>query len=244
MDNVDRYFSTSAVASKLRIITSQKLFLYLRHLGWIIKTDGGYQLTALGEQKRGKYQTGINDSSWIIWPPEIIDYPELKEIPKEFLKVSGDQPSPIKSNKNTYVNNPLITPKLAQLAKIHDSSLSTKKDYEDRRAGIINKIQAELDTLEAEYAPLFEALGLRETELTTEIKKDVTQFGTSVAGAGIKAVYMKGRVTWNTVGLDQYSQTHPDVLQFRKQSQASVRISFSKTETISRGNHPVPTESK
>jgi phage host-nuclease inhibitor protein Gam len=121
-----------------------------------------------------------------------------------------------------------ITAKLRRLADLRVAFDSSKTDYESRKKAILMKIQPDLDSLEAEYAPLFKALTKQETTATAEIKNDVLRFGASVRTDTVKAVYTKGRVTWDTKGLTRYAEAHSDVLEFRKQGTPVVILRFSR----------------
>lgn len=50
-----------------------------------------------------------------------------------------------------------IIAKLNELSDIQAVTDATRLDYEARRAEILKAVQAELDALEAEYQPLFDA---------------------------------------------------------------------------------------
>jgi hypothetical protein len=60
--------------------------------------------------------------------------------------------------------------------------------------------------------------------LSSEIKQEVTRYGASVKGTHLYAVYARGRVTWDTKGLDRYAVEHPEVMHFRKQGQPTVSL--------------------
>ena len=46
----------------------------------------------------------------------------------------------------------------------------------------------------------------------------------SLRGSLYQAVYTRGRVSWDTSGMNEYARDHPDVLKFRKESQPSVTL--------------------
>jgi hypothetical protein len=192
MNDSIQYLSTSSIASKLRMTSSLRLFSFLIQAGWIMKNDGQYQLTPIGVQKGGKYETGDNGGSWITWPRSIIHDPLINDIPEKFFKASTKKQIP-KMDKDNHKSNIEITPKLDRLTKLHQAKVSSRAEYEARKEAIVNKIQAELEALDAEYAPLFEAIGQQESQLQDEIKDEVRLYGRSVEGNGVKAIYVKGR---------------------------------------------------
>ncbi len=86
------------------------------------------------------------------------------------------------------------------------------------------EIRARIAEIEAEFEPRLEVVDLKIAALEEEIKQDVLQNGASVRGSFLRAVWNKGRVTWDTKGMDDYSIGHPEILTFRKQGQPYVSI--------------------
>jgi hypothetical protein len=86
------------------------------------------------------------------------------------------------------------------------------------------EIKARLEEIEMEFAQRVEAVDENISALEEEIKNDVIQHGTTVRGTFLRAVWNKGRVTWNTKAMDGYASTHPEILQFRKEGQPFVSI--------------------
>lgn len=117
-----------------------------------------------------------------------------------------------------------IVAKLNELSEIQAAADVARVDYETKRAEILRAVQAELDALAAEFEPLFEASRERCATLTEEIRQAVVQAGISVKGAHLHAVYTKGRVTWDTKGLDKFAVSHPEVMAYRKQGEPSVAL--------------------
>ena len=48
----------------------------------------------------------------------------------------------------------------------------------------------------------------------------------SVTLAGIRAVYVTGRVTYDSKRMEEYAQAHPEIREFRKVSSPSVSLRF------------------
>lgn len=114
---------------------------------------------------------------------------------------------------------------LNQLAEIQAQAdlLRLNRDAALEAATPVEVRQALAD-IEAEYEPMLEAAAAKANELTAAIKAAVTQHGASVKGSRAKAVFTKGRVTWNTDALDGYVVDHPELLAFRKPGKPSVSI--------------------
>ncbi|MGH2523148.1 MAG: hypothetical protein ACRDH2_11645 [Anaerolineales bacterium] len=123
---------------------------------------------------------------------------------------------------------PHIIAKLDELAEIKAAADLTRMDYEAKRAEILRAIQAELEALEAEYQPLLNVSTERIAALEEEVRYAVLRHGASVKGSSLHAVYSKGRVSWDTKALDGYALSHPEVVDFRRQSEPSISLRFVK----------------
>jgi hypothetical protein len=86
------------------------------------------------------------------------------------------------------------------------------------------EIKARLDEIEAEFAPRMVAVDENIAALEEEIKADVLQNGATVRGTFLRAVWNRGRVSWDTKGIDEYALYHPEVIRYRKQGQPYVSI--------------------
>jgi hypothetical protein len=117
-----------------------------------------------------------------------------------------------------------IIAKLNELSDVQAALDATRMDYEAKRTEILKTVQAELDALTAEVQPLFDTSAERIATLAEEIKREVLDHGTSVKGAHLQAVYSRGRVSWDTRGLDRYAVEHPEVIRFRKQGEPAVSL--------------------
>lgn len=78
--------------------------------------------------------------------------------------------------------------------------------------------------IEAEFSGKAEAVDENIRKLTEEIKADVKTLGTTVKADHFQAVYVKGRVTWDTSKMDGYAVGHPEVLFMRKEGEPSVTL--------------------
>ena len=86
------------------------------------------------------------------------------------------------------------------------------------------EIKEKLNEIEAEFAPKIEELNQRNQALIDTIKGEVLAAGQTISGKYHQAVYVKGRVSWNTKALDGYVAAHPELAQFRKEGDPSVTI--------------------
>lgn len=138
---------------------------------------------------------------------------ELHRIALSELSKSGDRP-----RKDQVVG------KLNRLADLRAAVDLTRMNYDAKRSEILKSVQAELDALEAEYQPLLDAAQENAAALEAEIKNDVLLTGQSVTSDVYQAVYMKGRVSWDNDGINNYARTHPEVLKFRREGQPNVTL--------------------
>jgi hypothetical protein len=117
-----------------------------------------------------------------------------------------------------------VAEKLERLSSLRNAVEFTRLDYETRRKQILKQIQADLDALDLEYKPVMEAAEENIDALENEIKTDVLLYGESVSGGMYRATYTQGRISWDNDGITRYAESHPDVLQFRKQGQPIVSL--------------------
>ena len=86
------------------------------------------------------------------------------------------------------------------------------------------ELKAELAAIDLEFGQQTEAIAETIKVIEAEIKVAVVAHGATVKGQKFMAVFNKGRVSWDTKGLDGYAVAHPEVERFRKQGEPSVSI--------------------
>lgn len=138
---------------------------------------------------------------------------ELRRLALAELSNSGEKPA-----KEHVVN------KLRRLADLRAAADVARIDYEAKRAEVLKKVQAELDAIDIEFRPVLDAAEDNAANLEAEIKNDVMLRGESLRGGAYQAVYMKGRVSYDSRGIDDYARAHPEVLKFRREGQPSVSL--------------------
>lgn len=117
-----------------------------------------------------------------------------------------------------------VAAKLERLSNLHEAADAARLDYESKRKEIMKKVQAELDALEVEYQPILDTVDENIEELANEIRTDVLLHGESVSGGAFRASYVKGRVIWDSRGMEGYAKKHPEVLEFRKEGDPNVTL--------------------
>ncbi len=95
-------------------------------------------------------------------------------------------------------------------------------------AAIPAPVRQQLREIEAEYAEKFQRLENIISTLENDIgckghsKTDVLANGANVKGQYLQAVWNRGRVSWDTKGLDGYAVVHPEINVFRSQGDPSL----------------------
>jgi hypothetical protein len=93
-----------------------------------------------------------------------------------------------------------------QTRDVYDEITKRKTDIEIEFSGKAQDVEANIKKLEA------------------EIKADVKAAGASVKGKFFHAVYVKGRVTWNTDKMDAWCNDHPFLKDARKEGEPSITL--------------------
>lgn len=122
----------------------------------------------------------------------------------------------------------IVTPDDAQLAHIKallDTWADLQAGYDYLRAQALNKVQPELDVLDAEFKPKLDALA-------ASIRSNVVAHGASVNVPGASATFVKGGYKVNTDRLLGYAAAHPEVMQFVSTSAPSVRVTWKGVQNV------------
>jgi hypothetical protein len=86
------------------------------------------------------------------------------------------------------------------------------------------EIKQALSDIDAEFSEKVVAVDENINALTDCIKQAILEEGVSIKGTFLHAIYVKGRVSWDTKGLDGYAVAHPEMAAFRKVGDPSVSI--------------------
>ena len=97
-----------------------------------------------------------------------------------------------------------------------------RKDALD--ALITSEIRSKMLSIEAEFEEPIGEQAARVTAMETDIKLRVAGEGYSTKGTHIHAVWMKGRVTWDSKALEGYAKAEPKLLAFRTEGSPSVTL--------------------
>jgi hypothetical protein len=94
---------------------------------------------------------------------------------------------------------------------------------------LTSEIKAQIADIKAEFTERTAAVSANLATLEAEIKSDVLTHGATVKGIYFQAVWSKARVSWNTVALDAYALSHPELNQFRSEGSPSVSLRVVKS---------------
>ena len=118
-----------------------------------------------------------------------------------------------------------IVRKLDELGELKaEADLLKIKKQELIDSILTTEVKRQLAEIDEETAPQFENINKRLGEIEASIKTDVIQFGKSVKGNSLQAVWNKGRVKWNDSGLMQYLSVHPEIAYLREVGNPSIAI--------------------
>ena len=101
-------------------------------------------------------------------------------------------------------------------------------ELRDERAKLANPFDEQIKNLEYERDVLTDGLDQHIADVENEIRIAVTKLGQTVKGSALMAVWNKGRVKWDTKGLDGYAIAHPEIEAFRSEGEPSVSIRVVK----------------
>lgn len=86
------------------------------------------------------------------------------------------------------------------------------------------EVKQKMDDIDAEFFSKLETITENIYNMEKGIKESVLSIGEAAKGAFLQAVFIKGRVSWDTKGLDGYAVAHPEILVFKKTGEPSVSI--------------------
>ena len=115
--------------------------------------------------------------------------------------------------------------KLDKLSELQAQASVIRLHFDDLKAQILTpELQAALAEIDAEMETSLDAANMGINKLISEIKEDVIKECATVKGNFLMAVWNKGRISWDTKGLDGYAVAHPEMAAFRKEGDPSVTI--------------------
>jgi hypothetical protein len=99
-----------------------------------------------------------------------------------------------------------------------------EKELQAKVSDVYRQVETRKSEINSEFSEKADAVKNNIDDLTKRIKDEVASAGQSVKGKMFHAVYVKGRVTWNTDMLDGMVIAFPALEKARKVGQPSVTI--------------------
>lgn len=112
----------------------------------------------------------------------------------------------------------------------HLADLQSKRDLLALdKAALMDSIltpaqKAQLAEIDAEFADQFAAVDINIQTAQDEVRASVQTLGQTVKGKRLQAVYVAGRIAWNTAAIDGYAIDHPELFAFRNEGKPSVTL--------------------
>jgi 5-methylcytosine-specific restriction endonuclease McrA len=115
-----------------------------------------------------------------------------------------------------------------ELNELNDLNVQRETLEAERQARIDEILTPELlarvKSIEEEYDGYIEPLDEAISELQERIERRTEQNRFSVKGIGYHAIWRRGAVKWDNDGLEEYSITHLEILQYRKEGKGSAIV--------------------
>lgn len=126
---------------------------------------------------------------------------------------------------------PALTPNqldqlIFQLEAIRAEALAAQREYAFRRLDVMSAVQPQLDAIDTDMTPRLKHLAERLAAAELAVKQAVLTFGRSYWRGRVKVNYSRGRVTFDSKGLQEYAVTHPEVEKFKKVGNPIVSIRY------------------
>jgi hypothetical protein len=86
------------------------------------------------------------------------------------------------------------------------------------------EIRAQLAEIDAEFAGKAAEANDKAADLEAEVKQAIIDRQASVKGTYIHAIWVKGRVSWESKLLEGYMTAHPEIAAFRHEGDPSVSL--------------------
>ena len=148
----------------------------------------------------------------------LADIPE-PELPPEYVAAMNAYRAEVESVTNQVTN---------RIEQARQRAAEQKAQIDTDLQAQVKDVYAQVDQRKRDIMAEFSetASGAKDNiaALTAQIKTEVAKIGKSVKGQFYQAVYMRGRVTWNTDMLDGMIVAFPELAKARKEGEPSVSI--------------------
>lgn len=114
---------------------------------------------------------------------------------------------------------------LDQISEIHDQVMQLSAERQTALDSVIPaEVKQQMDAVDLEYAGKISAASQNSKELEDQVRAAVLELGESVRGKSIHAIWMKGRVSWDSAKLEGLMIAIPALKEVRKEGDPSVSL--------------------
>lgn len=117
-----------------------------------------------------------------------------------------------------------ITTHLDDLAAMREVAAERELAQAEAEADILAPVAGALAESRLAHDTAMVTLRANIAGLEASVKAEVVAAGASVKGTRLHAVYARGRVSWDTPGLDGYAVANPEIGTFKRVGEPSVSI--------------------
>ena len=118
--------------------------------------------------------------------------------------------------EETKVDIDSLTQELNELGKLKEQLESLGQEEQDKIAQFYTpEIRERVEEIKVEFRNRAESVRKEIVVLDASVRARVAQYGETVKGDNWRAVWSKGRATWNAEAIDKYAESHPEILIYR-----------------------------
>lgn len=131
----------------------------------------------------------------------------------------------IRGSEEQKAQKNIIIEELSELENLHSqiASLETEKDGRINQI-LTPEILAQVEAIKTEFSGKVKDIKQQASSLENKVKRYVLEYGATVKGNSLQIVWNKGSMRWDTKSIEDYSLSHPEILQFRKEGKPYVSI--------------------
>jgi uncharacterized protein YifE (UPF0438 family) len=122
-----------------------------------------------------------------------------------------------------------VEARLAELLEARQCAADVAKQRDAERDAVLAAVRDQLDAVEAKYAARLAGANQLVRDLEEAVKEGVLRLGRSVQVGDVRAIFNRGRTTWDSKGLADYAQYNPEVARFRKVGKPAAYIRYPST---------------
>jgi hypothetical protein len=118
-----------------------------------------------------------------------------------------------------------LAAKVATLADLEAAmDLIKSEQHELIQSRIPQEVKLEIEEIKAEYADRLATFQESYEHLKREVTAEVLALGETVRCGRKQAVYISGRVSWDSKKLERLAKQYPEILEARKQGEAYITL--------------------